>query len=452
MKLAGVPTIAIVGGGVSGALTAFHLLRQPAAPCVVIIDPGPRLGLGLAHSTPSPRHLLNVPAGKISALPDQPDHFLNWLRAHHDTAATPGTFAPRFLFGNYVSSLLESSPGLQAIRGSVLECRPYGAGHRLALDNGQLLDADFVILALGNFHPAPPSGLDPAAEASGLYSPHAWHPRATEAMAPEATVALIGSGLTAVDALLRLREIGHRGTVVAISRHGLLPAAHAPTNPLPESAIAAGTQPTCATYTRVLRQAIRDGAPWRAAVDSLRPHSNTLWQRLPAAEQRRFRRHLQRRWDIARHRMAPEADAAIQDELAAGTLLLRRGRVIAIELEQNGQALHLTLRTVSGQEKLAAARVIHCTSPNIDYRRVPSPLLHDLFHQGLATTGALGFGFASTPEGALIGPDGMPSSTLFTLGPSRIGTLFESTAVPEIRAQAASLAELLGERIAAHAC
>src|SRR3982074_2330985 len=92
-------TIAIIGGGVSGTLTAFHLVRQGAPARVILIDQRPDFGLGVAYSTPSLRHLLNVPAGKISALPDQPDHFLNWLRKNHGPAATETAFAPRAVFG-----------------------------------------------------------------------------------------------------------------------------------------------------------------------------------------------------------------------------------------------------------------------------------------------------------------------------------------------------------------
>src|SRR6202166_2017665 len=106
-------TIAIIGGGVSGALTAFHLIRQGTRARIVVIDPRPQLGLGLAYSTPSLRHLLNVPSGKISALPDQPDHFLNWLREHHDPVATEKTFAPRAVFGRYIQSLLASTSPIE---------------------------------------------------------------------------------------------------------------------------------------------------------------------------------------------------------------------------------------------------------------------------------------------------------------------------------------------------
>lgn len=93
-------TIAIIGGGVSGTLTAFHLVRQETPARVILIDPRPDFGLGLAYSTPSLRHLLNVPAGKVSALPEQPDHFLNWLRENYDPTATEKVFAPeRYLGG-----------------------------------------------------------------------------------------------------------------------------------------------------------------------------------------------------------------------------------------------------------------------------------------------------------------------------------------------------------------
>src|SRR6202161_89030 len=99
-------TIAIIGGGISGTLTALHLVRQGTPARVILIDGRPGFGLGLAYSAPSFRHLLNVPAGKISALPDQPDHFLNWLPENHDPTATEKTFAPRAVFGRYIPSLL----------------------------------------------------------------------------------------------------------------------------------------------------------------------------------------------------------------------------------------------------------------------------------------------------------------------------------------------------------
>src|ERR1700744_1450778 len=132
-------TIAIIGGGVSGALTAFHLVRQEVQARVILIEQRPDFGLGLAYSTPSLRHLLNVPAGKISALPDQPDHFLNWLRKNHDPTATEKTFAPRAIFGRDSQSLLRSTSPLEQQIATVVDVRVHDSGAVLRLHNGSEL-------------------------------------------------------------------------------------------------------------------------------------------------------------------------------------------------------------------------------------------------------------------------------------------------------------------------
>src|SRR5260370_20189190 len=118
-----ITTIAIIGGGVSGTLTAFHLVRQGTPARVILLDQRPGFGLGLAYSTPSLRHLLNDPAGKISALPDQPDHFLNWLHENHDPTATDKTFAPRAVFGRYIQTLLTSTRPLEQETAAVVALR-----------------------------------------------------------------------------------------------------------------------------------------------------------------------------------------------------------------------------------------------------------------------------------------------------------------------------------------
>ena len=177
-------TVAIIGGGVSGTLTAFHLLRNEVDAKIVIIDPRPELGLGLAYSTPSLRHLLNVPAGKISALPTQPDHFLNWLRQHFDAQATAGTFAPRAVFGQYIRSLLASAQGITQVQASVLDLHRAGDGAHLLLDNGATLQANYVVLATGNFDPATLPGIDEAAAERGVYCHNAWLTATYENLAP----------------------------------------------------------------------------------------------------------------------------------------------------------------------------------------------------------------------------------------------------------------------------
>src|SRR5258706_15355250 len=98
--------VAIVGGGCSGLLVAAQLFRQGFGGSVAIVEPRAELGRGLAYSTPFDDHLLNVPAGKMSAFPEEPEHFLNWLYAREWPGAAPGLFAPRRIYGEYLSDLL----------------------------------------------------------------------------------------------------------------------------------------------------------------------------------------------------------------------------------------------------------------------------------------------------------------------------------------------------------
>jgi uncharacterized NAD(P)/FAD-binding protein YdhS len=191
-------------------MTAYHLLRNQVQARVIVIEPRSEPGLGVAYSTTSLRHLLNVPAGKISALPNQPNHFLDWLRATHDPNATGETFAPRAIFGRYIQSLLAETKGIELVQGAVTDYHPSASGAVLTLSDGSALRADLVVLATGNFNPSPLSGISEQTSASGVYRHDAWLSDTFDNLEPNGSVMLIGTGLTSVDVLLRLRESGHR--------------------------------------------------------------------------------------------------------------------------------------------------------------------------------------------------------------------------------------------------
>jgi uncharacterized NAD(P)/FAD-binding protein YdhS len=173
-----------------------------------------------------------------------------------------------------------------------------------------------------------------------------------------------------------------------------------------------------------------------------------LWMALPVTEQKRFRRHLQRRWDVVRHRMAPPIADQIEAELEAGTLIKLRGSLRAVLPSLYGAQVQL--RTNHGEVKeVAVARVINCTGPDMNYRRVGSQLLNSLFAQGSIVAGPHGSGLWTSETGALRDQNGSYSNVLFHVGPGRQGTLLESIAVPELRQQAADMAELLAGKFAA---
>jgi hydroxyacylglutathione hydrolase len=351
----------------------------------------------------------------MSALPEEPNHFLSWLQSNYDNAATPDDFIPRAVFGKYIQSLIAGDDRLEHLQTTAVDCIVENGFATLQFAIGGTIKADAVVLALGNFNPP---------ELSGVFCHSAWNQATYENLPEDAPVALIGSGLTAIDVFLRLRENGHRGVIHAISRHGMLPSRHAPYQPLPECIIPRHAPRTTRQLLRLVRKAISDGLPWRAVIDSLRPRTNEVWLGLPIEEQRRFKRHLQRHWDIVRHRMAPTIADSVDTELAAGTLKVHRGSLELIE-------------------QIEPARVINCTGPNLNYRKVGSPLLNSLFTQGLSTPGPLGTALATDGNGALKATNGTYSRVLFHVGPGRQGNLLEAIAVPELREQAAALAVFL---------
>src|SRR5215212_6486068 len=126
--------IAIVGGGVSGALVAANLLRLARSPVrLVLIERKLPPGRGVAYGTENRNHVLNVPAGRMGAWADEPGHFLEWVRAHPDNPDVPAKvestdFLPRWLYGTYVADVLatarsSSAPGveLEVIHGDAVD-------------------------------------------------------------------------------------------------------------------------------------------------------------------------------------------------------------------------------------------------------------------------------------------------------------------------------------------
>lgn len=92
--------VAIVGGGAAGLLAAVYLRRSEPEAQIRLIDASSRPGTGAAYGTDDPAHLLNVPAQRMSAWPDDPDHLCRWLEERAVIAAEG--FAPRLAYGRYL--------------------------------------------------------------------------------------------------------------------------------------------------------------------------------------------------------------------------------------------------------------------------------------------------------------------------------------------------------------
>ena len=320
--------VVVVGGGASGALAALHLSRRAAASSVPltlhIVEPG-QLGRGVAYSTGNHEHRLNVPATGMSVLPDEPGHFVHWLRANYDPGFPAGGFAPRAVFGRYLAGTLHqqlaAAPGVgwTQHRTRAVDLRRRGEAVTVTLADGQVRPADAVVLALG--HGAATTNWVPAPLArSPRFVADPWRPGGLPELPAGSTVLLVGSGLTMIDVAI---NYGHC-QLHTVSRHGLLPLAHVPDPPAAQPRPLPGTTFTAASARRLVFDRIRalDG-DWRTAVDSLRPVTQQLWSGLDDLNRRRLLAQGQRRWERVRHRMAPELGAWMATRHAQGVLTVR---------------------------------------------------------------------------------------------------------------------------------
>jgi uncharacterized NAD(P)/FAD-binding protein YdhS len=459
-------TIAIIGAGFSGTMVATHLLLRgvPGGARLLLLDRAERMHRGAAYGTTSEAHLLNVPAGRMSPFPEDEEAFLRFARAR-GAATEGGSFVPRRVYGDFLEHVLAdaesvAAPGMSLVRvgGTATALVPDEARDELlvVLADGRPLRCRRVVLALGNPAPADPHADAVRLDGDPRYVRTPWAPGALDDIRHDDPVVLVGTGLTMVDTVLELVARGHTGAIRAVSRRGLLPQPHrAPSTPP-----ALGHRPpgiesgpaTARAYLRTVRAHVaalaEQGIDWREVINSLRPATQRLWSRLPVAERRRFLRHVRPYWEVHRHRMAPAAAKVVEAAIADGRLRITAGRVRSLVLDEEGAAVEVDRRD-GARETLRGAHLVNCTGPAGDLRRLGDPFIDNLFEHGFARPDRLGMGLDTCDGGAVVGADGRASRSVFYVGPFLRSRLWECTAVPELRYQAAAVAGSVAESLTA---
>ena len=458
--------VAVVGAGPAGTLVAAALARlgeRSTGLEVLLVDDDAGDGRGTAFSTSCPEHLLNVRARDLSARPDVVGDFVDWVRAHHDPSAGPDDFLPRGWYGDYLAGLqaglLEDAGGVRVRRVTVgaLGVQETGEGEArttsLVLRSGERIAVDAVVLAVGTERP----GLDwapPTLLTSDRLVADPWRPGALERRtdATPGTVLVVGTGLTMADVALSVAADGER--VVALSRRGRLPLPHSAERraPRPSAALIAAIGDQVALprerVERLVHEHLVDGArrgDWRPAMDGLRPLTALLWQRMPQDERRTLMREGIPAWEVHRHRMPPATASALARLRREGRLEVRRGEVADVEALPDGRLLV----ALADGGRLVVDRVVNATGPEREVSRSRNPVVVDLLASGLGTPGPLGMGLATDPGGRLLGRRTAPA--VWAVGALRRGELWETTAVPELRSQAVSVAAQVVARLRARA-
>jgi uncharacterized NAD(P)/FAD-binding protein YdhS len=450
----GGPTVAITGGGASGTLAAVQLLRRAGAAGlplrVLLIDRDGRHGRGRAYSTTDPGHLLNSPAGRMSALPGDPGHLARWAQA--EGIAHDGFLARRD-YGRYLAGLLADAQRrawptarLTCVTADVVQAQRPGRGGplRLVLAGGAgPVEADIAVLATGSPPPGTPFPLPPGPG----YVADPWAPGTLAGLGDGRPVIIAGTGLTMLDLALTVTGAHPAAVVHAVSRHGLLPREHrgapAPGQPPVPAipALAGGPLRLAGLVRQVRRAAARHPGDWQDVIDVLRPQVPDLWQRLPAADQRLFLRRYARYWEVHRHRVPPATAARIAGLRAAGRLRVRPGQIVAASGGPGG--VRVRVAHAGTVTDLDGGWLVNGTGPAADITTAAGPLLGCLLASGLARPDPLRLGLDADAAGALMDAAGRPSDRIFALGPPLRGTRYETTAIAEIARQAESLARHL---------
>lgn len=429
---------------------AINLIKQTAETTqsleINLIEKRGETARGVAYGTTKDFHLLNVPAAKMGAFPNDVNHFYNWLIANgYDY--TPQSFVPRKIYGDYLCEVFRATVEAKAekvqinvVHDEAVDVTIQNNLARVLLQNGESLISDKVVLAFGNFLPSDVRTVSDAYTKSSKYFQSPWRADIPAAIDKVEDILIIGTGLTGIDVILSLYHNRHRGKIYAVSTHGLLPTVHAPAEIYPSFQNEIETAQTIRQMLKIVRRhfakAVANGNNWRAVIDSLRPFTQQTWLRLPLAEKRRFMRHLQRKWDVARHRMPPECFEIVQKLQAVKQLEILRGRIGEIDLVENEK-----FEVKFGKNhQIKVDRIINCTGSQSNYAKIEMPLVKNLIRRGDIKPDALFAGLDSTPNGEIISQRGAISNTFYTLATAQKGILWECTAMPDIRNQAENLA------------
>lgn len=449
-------TVAIIGAGFSGLCLALNLMRSGGLDDqLIIIEKGRAFGLGQAYSTQDDTHLLNIPATGMSPFSDQPGAFGDYLREQRvlvpgDTAQLEGFFAPRKIYGRFLRHIVETQlqpgagrPCLTRIESEAVDI---DASNAIRLADGRSVHADRIVLALGNL---PPRSLRVIAECGDLSDLHIgdpWMPGGLDAIAPEANVLLIGTGLTTVDCVQSLGARGHKGAIIAVSRHGLLPRRYEPVHvwkPFVDPARRYKVRELVRLVREQIGAAERQGKNWQAVLNSLRSASQALWTGLSPAEQARFIRHIRPFWDVHRHRIAPEVADRVEAMRTSGQLRVLAGHIV--HLKRVAEGIDVTIRRRGTQDHIAVPvqMIVNCSGPNYDFGTSDQRLLKRLLASGRIRLNRHKLGLEVDGFFAAVDRDGQAADDLFAMGPMLRGQYWEINAVPEIVAQAEAMAPRL---------
>ena len=440
--------IVVIGGGFTGVAFVIHAIQARAADVnlnFTIVEPSAELGRGIAYGTTEPLHRINVPSDRMSLFANDSTHATRWLKEHGalDAGSVDNQghyYVSRQRYGEYVDATLKdvvaaAAPQVRVSdrRASATSLSKSNSGYIVNLNDDTQLEAQRVALCFGHTPSKPPGRIDENALRDSRLITHPWSHDALHAIPREASVLLVGTGLTMADVAVTLIGREHRGPITAISRRGLRPRPHGLFADAADFLGSTAPPVTARELVKRLRQRIaRDkqaNIGWQPAADAFRFELPRIWNTLPAREQRRVVRRLLPFWDVHRFRIAPQIHAAIEHAIGTGQLRVVTAGIGNIQRHPHGFRVELKRRGGHSEEHDFGA-VVFCTGPARDIDR--NPLVKSLLESRLARLDSVQAGLATDLQSRILDADGNVSPGLFAFGPMTRGSFGEMTGAPDI--------------------
>ncbi|RVA24559.1 hydroxyacylglutathione hydrolase, partial [Mesorhizobium sp. M7A.F.Ca.US.001.01.1.1] len=293
--------------------------------------------------------------------------------------------------------------------------------------------ADILVLAATHPRPGIPDALASLTEAPDFVAdPYA--SAALSGIGPEASVLIVGSGLTSADMVAELDRRGHRGRILALSRRGLRSRGHPDIRGEPFGDFASAPATTALGLLKTIRATLAAARAanvnWQSVFDQLRLQGPVLWAALAPPERARLVRQLRVFWDVHRFRIAPQVAAVLDRRHAAGTVDTIAARLVASNDEDGSLAVSFQRRGQTRIETMRFAAVINTTGPAHRQALQLNPALSSLAEAGLIRTDQYGLGIETGLDSRAIGRDGAAVATLLVAGPLARGTFGELMGLP----------------------
>ncbi|MGW2601504.1 FAD/NAD(P)-binding protein [Streptomyces klenkii] len=485
--------IAVVGAGASGILTTTQLIAQAAVLSrdyklrIQLFDHTGELATGPAYGTPHECHILNMRAATMSMYADRPDHFLDWLGSRIPQGNQPvsgDAYIPRAQYGVYLREQLHTAVedahrhGIEVefVTARVTDCLP-GAGKALVQCGDVVYSCDAAVLCSGDL---PGKGL-PQLAGSPAYLPSAWQYDDIAGIPSTASVAVIGSSLTAVDVIVLLDALGHQGEIRCFSRLRSLPKVQEAV-PTPwksryvteerveeltgggtrqatltevaglfrqEIELATGTPPDWDAALRSARRPVAETLPedirdaaegrnrWYAALDATGHLAPRLWHRMDDAAKEVFLAKHASLWAMYRHSMPLPNAEKLWRLVRAGQLHAHTGLRAAVA---HGGRHTLTCVEDGREREFGADYVVNATGASPDITELDDPLIGNLRQAGRLRPHRHGGVDVDFGTGRLIGLDGTANTPVYFVGPLTRGVHFYTNSVETLRTNSAATA------------